>query len=81
MVITSVWTDPATTDANIAWTRATYTAMEPYYAAGRWANYLADDDPTDAVRAAYGRNYARLAEVKRRYDPDNLFRLNHNIAP
>jgi hypothetical protein len=47
----------------------------------RWLNYLGDDQGTDAVRAAYGPNYARLVEVKRRYDPDNVFRHNHNIDP
>ncbi|MFQ5968450.1 MAG: BBE domain-containing protein [Acidimicrobiia bacterium] len=55
--------------------------MEPYLAQRRWLNYLADDDDDDAVRAAYGPNYERLAGVKRKYDPDNLFRLNHNIEP
>jgi len=81
MVITSVWTDPATTDANIAWTRESFAAVSSHLAERRWLNYLDDDDAADAVRAAYGPNYARLAEVKRRYDPDNLFRLNHNIEP
>src|SRR5207248_2173332 len=46
-----------------------------------WLNYLGDDQAEDAIRAAYGSNYERLREVKRRYDPDNVFRLNHNIAP
>jgi FAD/FMN-containing dehydrogenase len=43
-------------------------------------NYLPADDQ-DRVRRAYGRNHERLVELKRRYDPDNLFRLNHNIDP
>jgi FAD/FMN-containing dehydrogenase len=47
----------------------------------RWLNYLGDDQADDAIRDAYGPNYDRLREVKRRYDPDNVFRLNHNIAP
>jgi FAD/FMN-containing dehydrogenase len=80
-LMTSVWTDPANTDENIAWTRTTFSALKPYFAEGRWLNYLEDDDAEDAIRAAYGPNYSRLAEVKRKYDPNNVFRLNHNIAP
>ena len=81
LLIPSVWTDPADTDANIAWTRETFAALRPHFGTGRWLNYLGDDQANDAVRAAYGPNYDRLVEVKRRYDPDNVFHLNHNIAP
>jgi FAD/FMN-containing dehydrogenase len=81
VLIPSEWMDPADTEANVAWTRETFAAFEPYVAGRRWLNYLADDDAEDAVRAAYGPNYERLAEVKRRYDPDNVFHLNHNITP
>ena len=80
-LIASTWTDPATTDENIAWTRTTYAAMEPHFAAKRYVNYLDDDEREDAVQASYGPNYARLAEVKRMYDPDNVFRLNQNVQP
>ena len=58
-----------------------FAALRPQFGAGRWLNYLGDDQVDDAVRAAYGPNYERLVEVKRRYDPDNVFHLNHNIAP
>jgi len=81
LLIPSVWTDPAHTEANIAWTRDTFAAMRAHFGSGRWLNYLGDDQPDDAVRAAYGPNYERLREVKRRYGPDNVFHLNHNIAP
>jgi FAD/FMN-containing dehydrogenase len=81
MLIPSVWTDPADTEANIAWTRETFAALRPHMGAGRWLNYLGDDQAEDAIRAAYGPNYDRLREVKRQYDPDNVFHLNHNIAP
>jgi FAD/FMN-containing dehydrogenase len=80
-LITSVWTDPAVTDENIAWTRSTFSALKPYFAHQRWLNYLENDDAEDAIREAYGPNFSRLAEVKRRYDPDNVFRLNFNIEP
>ncbi len=81
LLIPSVWTDPVDTEANIAWTRETFAAMRPFFGKGRWLNYLGDDQAEDAVRAAYGPNYDRLADVKRRYDPDNVFHGNHNIAP
>ena len=80
-LIFSVWTDPMRTDDNIAWTRATYAGLEPHFARRRYVNYLGDDEAQDAIRSAYGPNYARLAEIKRRYDPGNLFRLNQNIEP
>ena len=81
LLITSVWTDPAETAENVAWTRESFDALGPHLAARRWLNYLGSEDDVDAVRNAYGPNYNRLAEAKRRYDPDNVFRLNQNIAP
>jgi FAD/FMN-containing dehydrogenase len=81
LLVPSVWTDPAATDENIAWTRETHKALAPHLDERRWLNYLGDDQGGDAVRAAYGPNYARLLEVKRRYDPENVFRHNHNIDP
>jgi FAD/FMN-containing dehydrogenase len=81
LLLPSVWTDPADTEANIAWTRETFVALQPHFAGRRWLNYLGDDQADDAIRAAYGPNYERLREVKRRYDPENVFHLNHNIAP
>ncbi|HET7743885.1 MAG TPA: FAD-binding oxidoreductase [Gaiellaceae bacterium] len=81
VLLPSVWTDPARTDENIAWTRDTFAALRPHLGTGRWLNYLGDDQADDAVRAAYGPNLDRLREVKRRYDPDNVFHLNHNIVP
>jgi FAD/FMN-containing dehydrogenase len=81
LLIPSVWLDPATTDANIAWTRETFDAIQPYAAGGRWLNYFGDDEQPAALDAAYGPNHARLGDVKRRYDPDNVFHLNQNIVP
>jgi FAD/FMN-containing dehydrogenase len=79
--IPSVWTDPAATDENVAWTKETHRALGPHLEERRWLNYLGDDQGGDAVRAAYGPNYERLVELKRRYDPENVFRHNHNIDP
>jgi FAD/FMN-containing dehydrogenase len=81
LLLPSVWLSPADTEANITWTRTTFDLFSPYLERRRWLNYFSDDDAADAVRQAYGPNYDRLIEVKRRYDPDNVFHLNHNIAP
>jgi FAD/FMN-containing dehydrogenase len=79
LLIPSVWTAHADSEHNIAWTRETFAALQPHLGRGRWLNYLGDDEADEAVRAAYGPNLERLREVKRRYDPDNIFHLNHNI--
>jgi len=81
LLLPSVWMDSADTDANIAWTRETHAAFAPHLTERRWLNYLGDDQGDDAVRNAYGPNYDRLVEVKRKVDPENVFRHNHNIAP
>ncbi|MFL5935262.1 MAG: FAD-binding oxidoreductase [Gaiellaceae bacterium] len=81
LLIPSVWLDRADSERNIAWTRDTFAALRPHFASGRWLNYLGDDQADDAIRAAYGQNYDRLREIKRRYDPENVFHLNHNIRP
>jgi FAD/FMN-containing dehydrogenase len=82
LVIPSVWVDPATTDQNVAWTRETFEAMQPFVSRRQYVNYQSADEGDDtAVRAAYGSNFDRLVEVKTKYDPANLFHLNQNIPP
>lgn len=81
MLLPSVWLDPAETEANVAWTRDTHAALRAHLSDRRWLNYLADDQGADAVRGAYGENWDRLVQVKRRVDPDNVFHHNHNIPP
>jgi len=82
VVLISQWTDPAQNDAHIAWCRNTYAALQPYLAKTRYVNYLATDESGDTAAAAvYGPNYARLQELKTKYDPDNFFRENVNIRP
>jgi FAD/FMN-containing dehydrogenase len=82
LLITSVWTDPSRTPENVRWTRATFEAIRPFAAPGRYANYLAADDAGDAAaRAAYGSNYDRLRRLKAAYDPANTFRHNVNVLP
>jgi FAD/FMN-containing dehydrogenase len=80
LFLISQWSDPSQTEAGIAWARDTFEALSPYMADRSYTNYLPADD-YERVRQAYGPNYERLVELKRRYDPDNLFRLNHNIHP
>ena len=80
LFLISQWSDPGRTDTGIAWARETFDALTPYMADRSYTNYLSADDH-GRVRAAYGANYDRLVECKRRYDPGNLFRLNQNIDP
>jgi hypothetical protein len=81
IAITGVWMDPAANDENIAWIRDTHAGFQEHVSAGRWVNYLTDDQGPSAIRNAYGPNYDRLVEVKRKYDPRNVFRQNQNIVP
>jgi FAD/FMN-containing dehydrogenase len=81
LLILGQWMNPADNDRCIAWAKETYSAMKPFMAPGRYVNYLGDEEPGDPVAAAYGANYARLRELKKKYDPDNFFHLNQNIRP
>jgi FAD/FMN-containing dehydrogenase len=81
LLLPSVWLDWTATDANVAWTGEAHAALSEHLSERRWLNYLGDDQGDDAIRGAYGPNYDRLVEVKRRVDPDNVFRHNHNIRP
>ena len=80
LLILSQWADPADTEPNIAWTRETFEALQPHMANRRYVNYLSADD-AGYSRDAYGSNYERLVELKRRYDSNNIFHLNQNIDP
>ncbi|WP_213308122.1 FAD-binding oxidoreductase [Paraburkholderia sacchari] len=75
------WMQPTDTGACVAWVRDTYEKMRPFFAAGRYVNYLDDDEAGDPVAAAYGPNYRRLQQIKARYDQTNFFRMNQNIRP
>jgi len=79
-VIAGMWPDPAQNEANIAWVRGYYDATAPYSETGGYVNFMSGDDQ-DRVPANYGANYERLRDVKRKYDPDNLFHVNQNIKP
>jgi hypothetical protein len=80
--VISMWTDAAQDEANVSWARGTWEAVQPFSPGSVYVNFLGVGDAgEDRVKAAYGPNYARLTEIKRTYDPSNLFRLNHNITP
>ena len=79
-VIAGVWPDPGRNEANIEWVRGYYEAIAPHSEEGGYVNFMAGDDQ-DRIRVNYKGNYARLVDVKRTYDPDNLFHLNQNIRP
>ena len=79
-LILSQWADPAESERNVEWTRSLFEAMDPFFEEGVYVNNLGDEGE-DRVRAAYGANYERLLDLKGKYDPTNLFRLNQNIPP
>ena len=74
------WREPDMDEACIAWARALFEAARPFATGTAYVNFMPDDEP-ERVEAAYGANYQRLVDVKRRYDPMNLFRMNQNVTP
>ena len=74
------WRDQAQDSACVAWARRLFDAAAPFASGSVYVNFMPDDEE-DRVEKAYGTNYSRLADIKRRYDPDNLFRMNQNIRP
>ncbi len=80
LAITS-WAEPRDNEKNIRWTRDFWAAIEPFTSSRVYVNYLGEGEGDERVRTAYGPNYQRLVALKKKYDPDNFFRLNQNIAP
>ena len=74
------WEQPSEDEKAINWARAFFKATTPYASAGAYVNFMTAEEG-DRVSAAYDTNYQRLVEIKRQYDPDNLFHLNQNIKP
>src|SRR3954451_799240 len=81
--IDGMWSDPADDVDNVAWVRSTWDAFSEFGTGGVYLNFTGLDDEARSagVDSAFGRNLDRLGEVKAKYDPDNFFRLNNNIAP
>jgi FAD/FMN-containing dehydrogenase len=74
------WLEPAEDARCIAWAREFFKAAAPHAAGSVYINFLTEDEG-DRIADAYGPNYARLAQIKAKYDPDNLFHSNQNIRP
>jgi FAD/FMN-containing dehydrogenase len=81
VVLISQWMDPKENDRHIGWCRETYNALGPYLGTARYVNYLGADEPGDPAAVVYGPNYARLRELKAKFDPENVFHVNVNIKP
>ena len=79
----SVWKDAADDEKILSWTRAAWTRARRFAHEGRlYLNFAGQDGDSAALtRDAFGKNYARLAAIKAKYDPGNMFRFNQNIAP
>jgi len=81
MVIAAVDPNPKQADALKTWGRGYWKAVHPFNLEGAYVNFMMDDEADGRVQATYGPNYAKLAAVKKKYDPKNLFRINQNIRP
>jgi FAD/FMN-containing dehydrogenase len=80
MNVHSRWRDPSTDKQYVDWARRSFDATATFASGTAYVNFMPGDEG-ERVESAYGENYARLSEIKRRYDPKNLFRLNQNIVP
>ena len=81
LVLLSKWGDDWEAEQNLAWTKDYWDALRGVVGDDVYVNNLGHDEGADRVRAAYGVNYDRLVRVKRRYDPSNVFHMNHNVVP
>jgi FAD/FMN-containing dehydrogenase len=79
--IAASWERPEDDAANIAWARDAWSDLRRFSTGGTYVNFLTEEEGSDRIRDAYGVNYERLAAVKARWDPTNLFRQNKNIPP
>ncbi len=79
-VFVGVDPDPANNERMIQWTKDYWMALHPFSSGGAYLNFIMDEG-NERVRASYGDNYTRLAQIKATYDPQNLFHINQNIKP
>jgi FAD/FMN-containing dehydrogenase len=79
--IAGSWEDENDDETNIAWARTAWDDMKSFSTGGTYINFLTADEGPERNEAALGVNIKRLAEIKAKWDPDNIFRTNRNIAP
>lgn len=79
--IAAAWDAASDDDKNISWARTAWEDMKRFSTGGTYVNFLTEEERDERIRAAYGRNYAQLVEIKTDWDPGNLFRVNKNVAP
>jgi FAD/FMN-containing dehydrogenase len=80
MVIAGIDPDPSKAEAIKSWAKGYWEAVHPYTFGAGYVNFMMDESE-DRIKATYRDNYSRLVEIKKRYDPNNLFRVNQNIKP
>ena len=78
--VTASWEKAEDDAANIDWARAAWRDMRRFSTGGTYVNFLTEEEGEERIRAAYGKNYDRLVEIKKKWDPGNLFRINKNIV-
>ena len=79
--IAGSWERPEDDEANIEWARAAWRDLRRFSTGGTYINFLTEEEGDERIQAAYGKQLDRLAEIKGKWDPQNMFRLNKNIAP
>lgn len=75
------WDDPSEDGRQVAWSREVYESWRPFCSDASYTNALSGEDSESVVRSSYGAAYPRLADIKARYDPANIFRMNANVKP
>ncbi len=75
------WAEPSESQQHIAWVRTLWDTLQPHLEGSAYVNHIALDDAPEKIRASYGTNHLRLSQLKARYDPTNVFRVNANILP
>ena len=80
-VIVGIDDDPENVEAITSWAKSYWEELHPHSTGGGYINFLMGDEGDERVRSTYGGNFDKLASIKKKYDPDNLFHVNQNISP